>query len=349
MRRRERRGPRRRLGFRAIRAGFLICLAFSTPTDPAAAICDVIPGVTAEFRGALGSLNRPFAIPNDVGQQVTITLQPARCDGESPSFLDLPGGVVPEDDYFVTVLFEPPNGAARNAVVLTTEANEETCLGRVANGLLQLGGGGATCRVVAPDTLAFDVSNAATLGFRFPDTDADLPPDGDDGTFTGPATIVVTRVSHPLPFALASSRCAEAVGAVACIDELYAHDGTCSTSRPHIDPVFGHFTALPPANDYEALCTTPGTECDGTAAELRFAVDAAGNALVPRWTGAGSSSAQTGSRYPASCEEARRSRPSWVPAPSGFPGVPSSRPTRRADGACHPSSSPWPTSPIPPT
>ena len=48
------------------------------------------------------------------------------------------------------------------------------------------------------------------------------------------------------------------------LDELYARDGTCATGASHIDPTFGHFTALPPANDYQALCTTtdPGAPCD---------------------------------------------------------------------------------------
>jgi hypothetical protein len=85
-------------------------LATCIPPIDATAMCDVIPGVTAEFRGALGSLNRPFAIPGDDGQQITITLKPSDCDAASPGFLDLPGGALPEDDYFVTVPFTPPNG-----------------------------------------------------------------------------------------------------------------------------------------------------------------------------------------------------------------------------------------------
>ena len=70
-------------------------------------MCDVIPGVTQEFRGALGTLNRPFAIPNDQGEEITIRLQPTGCDAGSLGFVELPGGLLPEDDYFVTVLFEP--------------------------------------------------------------------------------------------------------------------------------------------------------------------------------------------------------------------------------------------------
>ena len=39
------------------------------------AMCDVIPGPIKEFRGALGSLNRPFAIPGDDGEILTVTLR----------------------------------------------------------------------------------------------------------------------------------------------------------------------------------------------------------------------------------------------------------------------------------
>src|SRR3990172_8670838 len=69
-------------------------------TRPAYAVCDVIPGPTAEYRGALGTLNRPFAIPGDVGQQLEITLKPAQCDdiSRTQGFQNLGGGLA-EDDY----------------------------------------------------------------------------------------------------------------------------------------------------------------------------------------------------------------------------------------------------------
>ena len=38
------------------------------------AMCDVIPGVTQEFRGALGRLDRPFALPNDQGEILRVSL-----------------------------------------------------------------------------------------------------------------------------------------------------------------------------------------------------------------------------------------------------------------------------------
>lgn len=274
----------------ALRGGLCIAsflgLILGLRPESARAICDVIPGVTAEFRGALGTLNRPFSIPGDVGQQLTVTLDPSECDGASPGFLNLPGGTSPEDDYFVTVVFEPPNGGTRNAIVLTTSESSATCEARRTDALPLLGGGSATCRVVLPGTQELRVLNPTTLAFRFPDTDAELSPDDDDRTYTGPATIAVTPVSAALPFGLATARCADTASLVACIDELYAKDGTCGTAAANVDPVFGHFTALPPANNYEALCETAGTECDGTSSELRFTVDSAGNALVPvDWRG----------------------------------------------------------------
>ena len=50
------------------------------------AMCDVIPGARKDFRGALGSIDRPFAIPGDNGQQITLTLKTEQCDGDSPGF-----------------------------------------------------------------------------------------------------------------------------------------------------------------------------------------------------------------------------------------------------------------------
>ena len=127
-----------------------------------------------------------------------------------------------------------------------------------------------------------------TLTFRFPDTDSEFSGNADDDlTFTGPAAIAVTpTTASDLPLELATSRCADLPGAIACVDELYAQNGSCETGSVHIDPIFGHFTALPPANDFEAICTPAQNECDGAARNLRFTVDASGNALIPMdWRG----------------------------------------------------------------
>src|SRR5262249_7868730 len=70
---------------------------------------------------------------------------------------------------------------------------------------------------------------------------------------------------------------------LACVDDLYAGDGSC---RPNPDPVFPHFTALPPPNDFQADCFRDGPPCTALATETRAAVDAAGNLLFPvNWQG----------------------------------------------------------------
>jgi hypothetical protein len=277
--------------------GLLIGLVAGLHAYEARGMCDVIPGVVNEFRGARGTLNRPFAIPGDVGQQLVLGLDPT-CDA-APVFPDLPGGADPEDDYFVTILFAPPDCSTgscvptpqrSNAVVLTTSL--ATCQARlVESDVDPLGGGSITCQAVAGGTDEFrlegdDGATPTRLVFRFPDTDAARAPAGDDLTFTGPTKIVVSSSSQPLPLEVAAQRCAETAGLAACVDELFAANGTCSTGTDRVDPIFGHFTALPPANDYKALCDPGDNGCAGSPASLRFAVDAAGNALVPvDWRG----------------------------------------------------------------
>ena len=74
-----------------------------------------------------------------------------------------------------------------------------------------------------------------------------------------------------------------ALGLVACVDELFARDGTC---EPNPDPTFTHFTALPPPSDYQATCFTESPPCTATADEARLTLDRAGNLLVPvYWQG----------------------------------------------------------------
>jgi len=336
------RGPLRLSRLRVLRsplgcfATALLALALSPV--PASAMCDVIPGAASEFRGAVGTLNRPFAIPGDEGEEIAIRVRPGVCDVTSPGIGDRDDDGAAEDDYFVSVLFEPTGAAPHHAVVLGTAGNLATCQARLASAPALANGGTAECQAVAAAGTCSGDGSACTadpecapgicvalpgsselsvrsecvggsasgsrctddsecpgatcepvvLSFRFPDTDDRVGTPTDDQTLTGPATIAVTPVSAPLPFALSSqaSRCADSTGLVACIDELYARDGSCDTSAAAVDATFGHFTALPPANDYQALCTTatPGTPCQPRPPgerELRFTVDRAGNALIP--------------------------------------------------------------------
>lgn len=261
-------------------------LALVVPSQPARASCNAIPAIRQEFRGALGALSRPYAIPLNEGEEISISLSPMGCPA-APGFVDsgAPGSA---GDYLVTFLFEPTSAGEPASVSLASTTNLAACESKAAAAPGNLV---AFCLPVDGGTRALRVVDEFTLSFVFPDTDALLALDGqadenDDRTFTGPATIAVTHISDPLPFALATGRCADtpSPGLVACVDELYEDDGTCGTARLH--PVFPHFTALPMANDFEVLCTPDGNECEGIPGELRFAVDAGGNVLVPfDWRG----------------------------------------------------------------
>ena len=237
--------------------------------QPLHAGCNVIPGASQIFRGALGSTNRPFTSP---GEFVTLRVRPEVCDGASDGFSLDPA------DHVITVLFTPPGGPV-NVVVLAPDCGAiGTCGGASSTTCIDSDAPGPVRVAVA------DVEDERRLTFRFPDTDGLHLPAADDHTFSGPATIAVTTVGSPLPCGLAAQRCVNASGTpglLACVDDLFEADGTC---RPVPHGIFGHFTALPPPNDYQALCT--GGPCTGTENEIRFTTDAAGNLLVPvDWRG----------------------------------------------------------------
>lgn len=271
-------------------SAFVVLLGLGS-ARPADAACNIIPQAASTFRSTLGTTDRPFARPGD---WVTLTLDPVWHAG-SPGFDTIGANNV------VTIVFTAPAGG-RNAVVLKTDcagfqgsAEQLSC----EAGL----GGRAFCLPVS--TLAPPIELSApspnALRFRFPDTDALLGlcaggtnaglPCTDDGgcgggtcslgqnddlTFTGPAMIGVTRIREPLPCA---ATCAGQSGARACVDDLFDLG-----ARPH--ETFTHFTALPPPNNYRAICVDPPSLCDGTVDEVRFTVDADGNILIPMdWRG----------------------------------------------------------------
>jgi len=255
-----------------------LSIALALQAGRAHAVCDVIPGTQRTFRGALGVVDRPFARPGD---PVELRLDPV-CHGASAGFS------AAASDHVVTVLFRPPAGPP-SAVVLAPD-----CLGFAAarnRCEAGLGGGKATC---IPDGDAVSVverDGIRRLRVRFPDTDALIATPGDpasaaDGrTLAGPAVIAVTRPGDDLPCGLATGRCRDTFGLVACVDELYLEDGACDDV---LHPDFASFTALPPANDFGALCTEPRPPCIGKLEDLevRLAVDRAGNLLVPMdWRG----------------------------------------------------------------
>lgn len=232
------------------------------------AACNLIPSAAQTYRGTLGATDRPFASPGEI-----VELRPGACGASGFTSTD-------PAQYDVTIVFTPPQSGPRNVIVLSTDTSGiGSCPGASSTQLITAG---------ATDLAVVTKSNEANLPenrlqFRFPDTDASVDLATDARTFAGPATIAVTPHGTPLPCGLVSGTCAGQSGLVACIDALYTADGTC---RPIVDTLFGHFTALPPPNRYEEVCTSPVSVCTGAAAEVRFAVDTAGNLLVPiDWRG----------------------------------------------------------------
>ncbi len=262
--------------FRVVACALMTLVSGTIQSGRALANCNVIPAATSDFRSGIGSTNRPFASPDDV---VEVRVRPAVCDATSSGYVDLDGDGSRSDDHVVTVLFTPPNGGTRNAVVMA-----ESCAGiNLAGCNTQLGGGMTTCVEVngASIPLGLVVSTPSALQFRFPDTDARLDASNDDRTLAGPAKIVITRRNAPLACQLSTLRCADlggntlSNGVVACVDELYELDGTCRRNVEQHDRVFANFSALPPPTSLKRMIDAPGVT------EVHITADTAGNLLLP--------------------------------------------------------------------
>jgi len=236
----------------------------------ATAACNLIPGATLAYNGALGATNRPFASPGEIVELALRDCDPASAAISSSA-----------SDHLVTVVFTPTNpGAARTAVVLTAAPDCSAVAPKLAACSAAIGGGAATC-VPSPTSgvTVTDRDGTNHLGFRFPDTDAALGSPTDDSTLAGPAAIAVSDPADPLPCGVATTTCAGQSGVDACVDRLYATDGSCGTTVPNGS--FPHFTALPPANEYASTCIGERPPCTATGSSLRMAVDAGGNLLIP--------------------------------------------------------------------
>jgi hypothetical protein len=261
-----------------------VCVVFPPRAN---AVCNVIPAATGDFRAALGQTDRPYSVPGDF---VEITLRESVCDGASAGLADYNGDAAADGrDLVVTLVFEPPGGGPRNAVLVTADCAAAAFLSRVDACETALGGGTVTCVEAPPSDLfaAHDAGLDETLvRFRFPDTDARVGTASDDRTLTGPVTIAVSP-SNAASFScdLAQSECTSLVAGgralVACVDQLFETDGTCETAAAHRHATFASFTALPPPNDSAAVCAAPSPPCTGTAAEVRVTTDVAGNVLLP--------------------------------------------------------------------
>lgn len=283
------------MSFRFFLAPIAIVSAVVLVPDIARASCALDPTLEVQYGGAKGELDRPFAAP---GEPVEVSLRD--CDGSSL----LPNA----DDHVVTVLFSPPSGppsGPRHAVVLTANGS---CAGlNLASCEADLGGGAAFCLPLADSGIAIvSREGESRLQFLFPDTeprcvggtDGGSPcaigsdcasntcgTDNDGRTLTGPVTIAISGATDPVPCGI--SDCATGSGSlIACVDRFFANTGSCSADIPA--RTFPSFTALPPPNTYRDLCDgeTPPCDANPSETELRMAIDAGGNALVPfLWDG----------------------------------------------------------------
>jgi Tol biopolymer transport system component len=245
----------------------VVALLTAAWVGPSYACCNVIPVATQSFRATQTTVDRPFAGPGDF---VTLEIDQT-CSSKQRTFSTNPG------DQTITVAFTPPQGGPRNVVVLAQSCiGVGTCEGALQTKCLEINQPGQPVDV--------EISDPLQLRFKFPDTTGLVRPTGDALTLTGPATIAVTRASDPVPCGLVTQPCAGQQGLLACVDALFAADGTCGTA-PH--PVFSHFTALPFPNNYQALCTEPIPPCTPVPVrDFRFTVDTAGNLLIPMdWRG----------------------------------------------------------------
>lgn len=252
-------------GSRVRVVGIAACVLVLNAADVRAS-CDQIPGPVNVFRGARGALDRPFASPGD---QVLVRLSP-KCDADI-TFADAAG-------VNISVVFTPPAGP-RSVVVLTPSCAE------VESQLAQCRSRSDMAHVVCRAAPDLEVLGPQELRFSFPDTDAAVAEPADDRTLAGPASVAITRRGEPLPCGLPAGGCdgPDGVGLLACVDRFYAVDGTCG--RMPEDRFVG-FTALPPPNDYHALCADPIPPCTGRATEIRFTTDATGNIFAPMdWSG----------------------------------------------------------------
>jgi len=265
------------LGFRTPSTLLLLLFLLADCRHVAVAACNIIPGTTLTFRGALGTTDRPFAGPGDV-----IELRLSPCDQGSPGFSALGA------DQVVTLVFSPPNGPS-SIVLLARDCTALESRRAVCGATAGVARAGCV-PINRPDRpIDLDVverEGIRRLRIRVPSIAALGGIDGvPEHTLSGPAAIAVTPASDaaPLPCDLATTSCASHSGLLACIDALFAIDGTCG-SEPN--PTFSHFTILPVPNSYQALCTDPHPPCDGTATEARFTIDTDGNALMPMdWRG----------------------------------------------------------------
>ena len=263
----------------------LMALGFAFSCASAHAACDLIPQAQQGFRGDLGTINRPFASPGDV---VELDVRQALCDGASMGLLPTAA------EHLVTVVFQPPGGT-RRAVVLAADCSDPAVQSKLTACNASLSPQApALCMdgsvANRPVGLAFKYRGTQPhLTFRFPNTDELFAPAGDGRTLSGSVAIGVTGTgpTQALPCDLSAALpCRNRSNLIACIDSLYAVDGTCVRNPQDVDEVFSSFTALPPPNDYQRSCFSNDPPCDPLDPMLQIAIDRIGNMLIPMdWRG----------------------------------------------------------------
>lgn len=240
------------------------------------AACNIIPGAARTFRGTLGRVDRPFAGPGDL-----VEIAGSPCPGEGTRFAS-----AEPSDYEVSVVFggETPGVIVLSSDCSAIEARRSQC--EADGGVVAFQCLSSTSGVepeVAESISVVDGPEGRRIRFRFPDSDDLLTPPNDGVGYAGPAAIAVTTHGQPFPCGIARRGCGVQPNVLGCVDRLFSDDGACGAS-PH--PMFTSFTALPPPNDFQGLCSTRDSPCTGLSKELRLAVDADGNLLMPMdWRG----------------------------------------------------------------
>lgn len=260
-------------------AALLLLNLIVDPTRVNAA-CSAVAPAPEILVGAKGSIDRPFVVPGDIpgggpggpdgqGGRTVLTL-----DACQP-----PGAEFDKKDHVVAIVFTPPLGGTRNALLLAqkcTDVDTALCAS-------QLGGGKVECvktNVLVPG----GTDKGKELAFDVPEIPTAL------GKLAGPAAVVVTKKDE-LRCDVGSTSvplCTDTTAApqpIFCVDDL--SQGPCDAAVKHT--LFPAFTVLPAINDFQKLCKDSGTfpQCaSGVGYKFEFAIDKAGNALVPlRWRG----------------------------------------------------------------
>jgi hypothetical protein len=244
-------------------------LLVTAPGHLARAACNAIPERPPVFRGAVGSIDRPFVSP-DRDEVVTLTLQTspaAEALGQRADVRGLPR---------ITLFFKPPRQTAKIFSIASKKgcepAEERVCpLRRLF------------CHVPKPSCISPKIvgetvsveGGVQTLRFRFPDTGA-----------AGPVSIAVTDANQPFPDALRAETCDDLVRSASrpdlsvCIDQFQPIDD------PPGDPTFLGLVALPSSYDYRTECSASvgKPDCLGTAKDIAYTVNSEGDVLMPvRW------------------------------------------------------------------